>query len=75
MGSARDSRSGRMRRCAECRIELRSGALVYCDVCASMIVAINFQPGLVKAQIEWVKKNEELVREKQRLLSGEGYER
>jgi hypothetical protein len=59
-----------MRLCENCRIELTVG-MVYCDVCASMIVAINLQPGLVKAQMDWLKENEERAKLKQRILSGE----
>lgn len=45
--------------------------MIYCDVCASMVVAINLQPGLVKAQLDWQRENEERVKEKERLLGGE----
>ena len=56
--------------CQHCQIHLVRNT-IYCDVCSTMICAVNRQRGLVQAQIDWMEENKRLVGVKKRLLSGE----
>jgi uncharacterized OB-fold protein len=54
--------------CENCGIRKRDPLATYCDCCQSMLDAVEVQPGLVHASLEWRRENNRRIKAKARIL-------